>query len=141
MIADDLRLPRAHGFDVRALDDDDLDQMLALTALAAPGPFVHGTPQFGGYVGVFEGGQLVAMAGQRMQLPGLTEVSAVCTHPDARGRGLGEFVSYAVAAAIIATGDRPFLHVAIDNYNAIRLYERLGFTRHGTVAIAEYVKN
>jgi ribosomal protein S18 acetylase RimI-like enzyme len=138
MLLDELRSPQETGASVRALGPDDIDAMLALTALAAPGPFVRGTPLFGGYVGIFHGEQLVAMAGQRMRLPGLTEISAVCTRPDARGRGLGELVSHTVASAIVATGDTPFLHTAIDNHNAIRLYERLGFRRRQIVDIAGY---
>ena len=137
MIGDNLKPPRSNEV-VRPLGDDDVDAMLELTGLAGPGPFVRGTPQFGGYVGVFDGDQLVAMAGQRMRLPGATEISAVCTHPDARGRGLGELVSYTVASAILARGETPFLHTAIDNYNAIRLYERLGFRHHQRVDIAAY---
>ena len=39
------------------------------------------------------------MAGQRLQAPGYTEVSAVCTHPDFRGRGYGSFLLQVVAAA------------------------------------------
>jgi ribosomal protein S18 acetylase RimI-like enzyme len=139
MVVDELRAPRADTTaTVRELGADDIEAMLALTAIAGPGPFVRGTPQFGGYVGVFEDGHLLAMAGQRMRLPGMTEISAVCTHPDARGRGLGELVSHRVASAIIASGDQPFLHVAIDNDNAIRLYDRLGFTKANQVAIAGY---
>jgi ribosomal protein S18 acetylase RimI-like enzyme len=137
MVADELRKPQSPEA-VRPLGDDDVDAMLELTALAAPGPFVRGTPRFGGYVGVFDGDQLVAMAGQRMRLPGLTEISAVCTRPEARGRGLGELVSWTVASAILARGETPFLHTAIDNYNAIRLYERLGFRHHQEVDIAAY---
>ena len=70
--------------DWRDLGPDDVDAMVELTALTEPGPFLPGTAQFGGYVGVFDGDRLVTMAGQRVHLPGYTEVSAVCTHPDAR---------------------------------------------------------
>ena len=41
----------------------------------------------GQYLGIFDGDRLVAMAGERMTLAGFVEVSAVCTHPDYRGRG------------------------------------------------------
>ena len=52
------------------------------------------------------------MAGERLRLDGFTEVSAVCTHPDHRRRGLGEIVTAAVASHIVRRGDRAFLHVA-----------------------------
>lgn len=139
MVADELKPPRlTDAAAVRPLGPEDVDAMLELTGLAGPGPFVRGTPEFGGYVGVFDDGQLIAMAGERMRLPGLTEVSAVCTRPEARGRGLGELVSYTVASAILARGEQAFLHVAIDNHGARRIYERLGFRLHNKVAIAGY---
>ena len=52
-----------------------------------PGPFRPRTIELGGYVGIFHDSKLVAMAGQRLRPPGYCEVSAVCTHPDARRRG------------------------------------------------------
>jgi predicted GNAT family acetyltransferase len=59
----------------------------------------------------------------------MSEVSGVCTHPDARGRGLAETLSRHVASEIVRRGETPFLHAYADNAGAIRLYERLGF-RH-----------
>lgn len=124
----------------RDLGPSDVAAMVELVALTEPGPFVPGTPQFGGYVGVFDGERLVAMAGQRMQLPGYTEVSAVCTHPDARGQGLGAVVTAAVAARIIARGERAFLHVRPVNEPAKALYERLGFRVAQQAQLAIYAK-
>ncbi|MGA9320158.1 MAG: hypothetical protein WBW06_03770, partial [Xanthobacteraceae bacterium] len=40
----------------------------------------------GSYIGIRSGGQLVAMAGERMKFDGFTEISAVCSHPEHRGR-------------------------------------------------------
>lgn len=67
------------------------------------------------------------MAGERLKLPGLTEVSAVCTHPDHRGRGYAGGLMSLVARRIQQRGETPFLHVASQNKSAIALYERLGF--------------
>jgi predicted GNAT family acetyltransferase len=67
------------------------------------------------------------MAGGRLQPPGWTEISAVCTDPRFRGQGLASRLTLAVAAAIRARGDTPFLHVMAGNATAIRLYESLGF--------------
>jgi ribosomal protein S18 acetylase RimI-like enzyme len=114
--------------DIVALGPDDNDRMVALTALARPGPFTARTPELGDYFGVYEDGELIAMAGERFQLPGYTEVSAVCTHPDARGRGLAAHLTFHVARSIQARGGTPFLHVAANNDGARRVYERLGFT-------------
>jgi predicted GNAT family acetyltransferase len=55
-------------------------------------------------------------------------VSAVCTHPEVRGRGLAATLTAQVAHGIIGRGELPFLHVKDDNHGAIRVYERLGFT-------------
>ncbi len=119
--------------EVVPLAADDVPDMLALVAVARPGPFLSRTIEFGGYVGVRRDGQLVAMAGQRMRPPGFAEISAVATHPDHRRQGLAEVLIGAVASAIVARGEAPFLHVAGGNTNAIRLYETLGFTARRTV--------
>jgi ribosomal protein S18 acetylase RimI-like enzyme len=107
---------------------DDADEVLALIAETRPGPFLPRTVTLGDYWGVRdEGGRLVAMAGERLRLPGWTEVSAVCTHPSARGRGLAAALSRRVSQGILARGDVPVLHVAEGNDGARRIYERLGF--------------
>lgn len=105
----------------------DVPEMLDLAARTRPGPFFPGTVAMGAYVGVREHGRLVAMAGERLRPPGWTEISAVCTDPDATGRGFATRLVRRIAAGILARGDRPFLHVAADNAAAIALYQRLGF--------------
>jgi len=119
------------------LGDADADAMLALALLTEPGPFFARTRLMGDFVGIHQEGRLVAMAGERMRLPGFTEVSAVCTHPDARGRGYAAALTSFVAQRIIARGERPFLHVFPENAGAIRLYHSLGFdvTRHTTLTV------
>jgi predicted GNAT family acetyltransferase len=69
------------------------------------------------------------MAGQRIALPGFVEVSAVCTHPDFRGRGFARELVSVVAEAIWTRGETPILHTFSSNRNAIRVYEDLGFER------------
>lgn len=125
--------------DARAVDAaivqlgaDDVPEMLALTALTVPGPFFAETYLQGGYLGIRDTGRLVAMAGQRMKPPGFTEVSAVCTHPDHRGKGLARALMQAVIAPIVASGEAAFLHSYADN-PAIRLYESLGFRYRATM--------
>jgi ribosomal protein S18 acetylase RimI-like enzyme len=106
----------------------DVPDMLSLTGRAKPGPFLPRTIEMGAYLGIRRGGQLVAMAGERLRPPGWTEISAVCTDPAWRGQGLGSRLTRAVAAGIAARGDTPFLHAIATNTTAIRLYEELGFT-------------
>jgi predicted GNAT family acetyltransferase len=116
------------GADVVALGADDVDEVLALVEATQPGPFRARTIELGDYVGVRDdAGALVAMAGERLRAPGFTEISAVCTLPAARGRGLAAMLTGHVAAGIRARGDVPLLHVARTNTTARRVYERLGF--------------
>ena len=118
----------------RRLGADDVEQMLDLVARTRPGPFGPRTIELGAYHGVFDGDRLVAMAGERLRVPGFTEVSAVCTAPEARGRGLASGLTTLVAHDILERGEVPFLHHAHDNHDARRVYERLGFRyrRHVT---------
>jgi len=110
----------------RLLGPADVPAMLDLVARAEPGPFRRRTIELGTYLGVFEGDALVAMAGERLRVPGFTEISAVCTDPAARGRGLASRLMRAVAAGIRSRGETPILHASALNTSAIRLYERLG---------------
>ncbi|WP_016909261.1 GNAT family N-acetyltransferase [Streptomyces xiaopingdaonensis] len=109
------------------LGPGDMPEMLRLVGATKPGPFRPGALQLGGYLGLRRGGELVAMAGERLRLPGWTEVSAVCTDPRFRGEGLAARLVSAVAAGVRERGDRPYLGVAQENTGAVRLYERLGF--------------
>jgi GNAT superfamily N-acetyltransferase len=127
-----------HAVTMRPLTDDDVDAMVTLVALTEPGPFRPRTIELGGYVGIFHGAEVVAMAGRRLAPPGYREVSAVCTHPDARRRGYGSIVSAAVARAILDQGETPFLHVAVDNAAAVPVYEQLGFSTRGVARFAAY---
>jgi hypothetical protein len=119
--------PKAPDFEVVDLTDADGPQMLALATLTEPGPFFARTHQLGAFVGVKQDGRLIAMAGERMQPEGFTEVSGVCTHPDARGRGYAAGLMGIVGARILARGETPFLHVFAHNTGAVRLYEALGY--------------
>jgi predicted GNAT family acetyltransferase len=126
MVAGAVTAPEA-GIEVLELSDADAPEMLSLATLTRPGPYNSRTHAFGGYIGIREGGRLAAMAGLRLKVPGYTEISAVCTHPDFRGRGYAGHLTQVVAARIAARGETPFLHTYAANVTAIRLYERLGF--------------
>jgi ribosomal protein S18 acetylase RimI-like enzyme len=120
----------------RVLGPDDAGEMLALVELTQPGPFRVRTVELGTYFGMFDGGELVAMAGERLRLPGFCEISAVCTRPDRRGRGLAAGLTALVTRGIRARGEQPFLHHAADNDPARRLYEALGFEFRREISIA-----
>jgi ribosomal protein S18 acetylase RimI-like enzyme len=118
----------------------DVPEMLDLAARTKPGPFLPRTFEMGTYLGIRHDGALVAMAGERLHPPGWTEISAVCTDPAWRGRGLASRLVLAVTAEIRARGETPFLNALATNVNAIRLYEELGFRlRKSTVFSAARV--
>jgi ribosomal protein S18 acetylase RimI-like enzyme len=121
--------------DLAVLSTADVPSMLELVAATRPGPFARCTIELGTYLGARHDGKLIAMAGERMRPPGLTEISAVCTGPAHRGQGLARALVGSLARRIQARGERPFLHVAIDNLAAIQLYESMGFASVRTLEV------
>jgi predicted GNAT family acetyltransferase len=120
-----------------SLDDRDAAEMLALATLTQPGPFFEHTNRLGNFIGIKSGERLVAMAGERMSMPGYTEVSAVCTHPDHRGRGYAAGLMRTVAGRILARGEQPILHTYASNAGANALYEALGFRTRQPMTLTE----
>ncbi len=101
--------------------------MVALTDVAFPGYFRPRTYILGRYFGIEIDGQLIAMAGERLALPGYREISAVCTHPAHTGKGYAATLIQHLMRIHAAAGLRSFLHVSQSNQRAIALYERLGY--------------
>ena len=114
------------GVDIVTLGAADVPAMMALTELTKPGPFTLRTHELGTFLGIRIDGQLVAMAGERMKPANYTEMTAICVHPDHRGRGYAQVLLGAVASQIAARGEIPFLHVFSKNDSAIALYRRQG---------------
>jgi len=117
----------ADAVGIEVLSETDSADMLALAVLTQPGPFRSRTFTFGTYLGIRVHGQLAAMGGQRMHLPGYREVSAICTHPDYRGRGYARAIVLRLIEMIADEGQTPFLHTGEENRNALALYRTLGF--------------
>lgn len=115
------------AFDVLDLGAADVPEMLELVAEAQPGPFGPRTIELGDYIGYRVDGRLVAMAGERLRSEEYTEISAVSTADDFRGRGLATALVFELIDRIRSRGETPYLNVASSNANAIRLYEALGF--------------
>jgi hypothetical protein len=118
---------REPDFEIAQLTEVDALEMRALATSTRPGPFFERTHQLGRFVGVRAAGRLIAMAGERMKMPGFTEVSGVCTDPACRGRGLAGALMRQVGERIWAQGETPFLHTYAYNTDAIRLYRALGY--------------
>lgn len=121
---------------IEPLTSKDVAEMLALTALTLPGPFGPRTHEMGDYFGLRENGKLIAMSGERLKIPGYTEISAVCTHPEHLGKGYARALITLLMERISARGETAFLHVRADNARAIALYESLGFRNR---VILQYV--
>jgi predicted GNAT family acetyltransferase len=117
---------RSDSHQIIRLSVEDSPEMVELATLTKPGPFSSRTHELGAYVGIRSGGKLVAMAGERLKVPGYTEVSAVCTHPDHTGKGYARVLMTEIMRGIRDRGEIPFLHVRRNNTRAIGVYEQLG---------------
>ena len=147
---------------VEALGPNDAADLFDVVNTVQPGFIRPMTSTMGQYFGIrcgvegegngegSKGGRLVAVAGERFRLPGLTELSAICTLPAHTGKGYAQRLiaalidhnrrggneallqppKEATAASVAGEGGRDvFLHVVDSNVRAIRLYEKMGF-RH-----------
>lgn len=118
------------------LGRDDLDELRELYD-AEPGAvfFLPHMLDDGAFVGVREGGRLVAAAGTHVLSAdrAVAALGAVYTAPAARGRGLGRAVTAAVTRRLTARVATIGLNVLTSNVAARRIYDSIGFT-----AILEY---
>lgn len=120
-----------------ALGPADVDDMMQLATRTKPGPFARRTYELGAYIGIRDHGKLIAMAGERMKPENWSEISAVCTDPAYRGRGLARCLIQALIASIRARGQQPFLHV-LESAPAIGLYDAMGFTVRRPILVTSF---
>lgn len=126
---------------MRELNLSDGAAMVTLARLTQPGPMEERTVTIGRYLGIFdENASLIAMAGERVRLDGLTEVSGVCTHPDHRGKGYANVLVASITKQIVERGNTAFLHVKDGNSGAAAVYEKLGFSVRAVHDIAALTK-
>jgi len=121
------RIAPVDGPEIIELTQDHRDDVLALTALVYPHYFRPRTMALGRYFGIYAGGRLAAMIGERMGTEDFQEISAVCTHPDHLGRGLARRLLAWLGNDNLARGRTPFLHVSQQNVRAMRLYAQAGY--------------
>lgn len=115
------------SWDAVLLGEEHIPAMIELTTAVYPAYFRPETARLGDYFGVLLEGRLAAMAGIRMSMDGYQELSAICTHPDFRGRGFARALTRHLVWHVQRQSDVPFLHTEFDNFSAKKLYEALGF--------------
>lgn len=135
-MADRPLAPDSADTEVVILGLADAEEMMALVALAQPGPFMARTVEMGRYLGIRVAGQLVSMAGERARLSGYCEISAVCTHPDHLGKGYASHLVTRLVNTNFEQGILSFLHVDSANVRALGMYEHLGFVHRRSIKIA-----
>ena len=128
--------PDKNLHNVEDLGPGDAQAMYELARRTKPGPFEQRTHLLGDFIGIKRDGALVAMAGQRLQLPGFIEISAVCVAPEYRSLGMGAELVRFMSARIFDQGKTPFLHTYQSNTNAIQLYAHLGFEMRAKMQVA-----
>lgn len=113
--------------EVKSLNEEHIPAMMELAKISKPGAFFERTIDFGNYKGIFNGNQLITMAGYRFQPEPYIEISAVSTHPDHLRKGYAGLIINNLVYDITRQSCIPYLHVWTKNKNAILLYEKLGF--------------
>lgn len=112
---------------IELLGAGDAAEMAALAHATEPGPWGSKTHLYGDYYGIRIGGRIASMAGERVHLPDLAELSGVSTWPEFRGQGLAGALTRRVVRGMLERGDQPFLHCYAANAGAVALYQKLGF--------------
>jgi GNAT superfamily N-acetyltransferase len=121
-------IPLVEGPPVVELSESHRGDVLALTALVYPHYFRPRTMELGRYFGIYQGGQLAAIIGERLGTDAYQEISAVCTHPDFSGRGHARRLLALLSNDNLERGRTPFLHVSQQNHRAMQLYEQAGYS-------------
>ena len=123
------------------LDTSHYEEMYSLVSEVFPGYYLPGTAAMGNYFGIFKEGKLVAMAGERLCMDGLTEISAVVTHPDYTGRKYAQQLVTHLDDKNLQAGIIPFLHTGHKNERAIKIYELLGYTKRRIIPVTKIKRN
>ena len=108
-----------------------IDQALVGPLLDAASPTASarpGDPAVRRWVGVLDGGELLACAADTSAVTGVGHLSSIAVHPGARGRGLASAVTARLARLLFADGcDVVTLGMYADNAGGRAVYDRLGF--------------
>lgn len=118
----------------RVVEVADADPAIgALLAEASPRPSLQpGAVPGSRWVGVWEAGRLIAVAGRDGGVPGAPHLASIAVRPAVRGCGLGAAVTASLSRRLLAEG-APAVSLGYYAINAVagRMYDRLGFgARH-----------
>ena len=127
MVAERIEGPVPDARAVVTLGERDIEAMMELMAAANPGLFGPRTPMLGTYLGIRDDNRHVAMAGERIRVPGYVQLSSITTHPQARRRGHARHLTALLMRRALDRGERPFLHLRSSNTVALAVYAALGF--------------
>src|ERR1044072_1678380 len=103
---------------LQPLTADHKDEIYDLINSVQPGYYEPDTYQLGLYLGIRQDRKLVAIAGTRMRLDGLTELSAICTDPEYTGRKYAQQLIWGLCKYNLGNDLTPFLHVIETNERA-----------------------
>ncbi len=113
------------------------DEMFGLISEVFPGYYQQQTYRMGNYYGIFKNGRLIAMAGERLCIDGLTEISAVATQPAFTGRGYAQQLMAYINQLHVNNGIVSFLHTGSNNARAISIYEMLGYKKRRIINVTK----
>lgn len=119
------------------LKESNADEMYQLVNTVFPGYYLPYTNRMGDYFGIFKNNELVAMAGERLCMDGLSEVSAVVTHPDYTGRSYARQLMSHIHQKHRSEGIVSFLHTGSANARAIKIYESLGYHKRRLIPVTK----
>ena len=119
-----------HASQAIVLDARHAAQAWQLAKLTNPGPFTSRSMELGQYLGIFDAGRLIAMAGSRLCAGGYAEISGVCTHPDFQGQGLARGLVSELLRRQMQGNLKSFLRVMQAQEHTLRLYQHIGFVSY-----------
>lgn len=130
------QLPELHPVERLTLTNlEEIDKFYQTTTAGAWNPVQL---DLGSFYGIRDGASIVSICGVigvYAKSPGVAVIGNLVTLPKYQGRGYGTSVLCAVINELFSTYRYVTLMVESDNHNAIRIYERLGFTPHETLVI------
>ena len=111
-----------------ASDDERIDPLLA----HSPSAYLFaGDPAVRRWMGVVDGGTLIAVGGESVIADGVPHLVSVCASPERRNRGAGRAVTASLVLGALDRATEVYLEMYADNEPAARLYSSVGFREAG----------